>query len=293
MPQGAITEYIDVAQVVLYVFWVFWFGLIFYLRREDKREGYPLVYDGEQNRPYLNFPPIPEPKTFLLADGTTVEAPRPDPEPAKINAVPVALWQGAPLMPTGDPMLAAVGPGAYAERENVPDRMMNGSTKIVPLRVATDFVLVSRDPDPRGMNVLGADGEIGGTVTDVWVDKAEVTVRYLEVALEDTQSTTDAEAPDTTSTADAAGADTGTESATAAKGTARAKPKHVLLPITFCDVDGKESIVQVEAILGSQFANVPTLAKPDEVTLLEEDRICAYYGGGTLYATPSRTESIL
>jgi photosynthetic reaction center H subunit len=47
MPKGAITQYIDVAQVVLYVFWVFFFGLIFYLRREDKREGYPLVYDGE------------------------------------------------------------------------------------------------------------------------------------------------------------------------------------------------------------------------------------------------------
>ena len=35
MPKGAITQYIDVAQVVLYVFWVFFFGLIFYLRRED------------------------------------------------------------------------------------------------------------------------------------------------------------------------------------------------------------------------------------------------------------------
>lgn len=77
MQTGAITQYIDVAQVVLYVFWVFFFGLIFYLRREDKREGYPLVYDGEQNRPYLNFPPIPAAKTFILADGSTVEAPRP------------------------------------------------------------------------------------------------------------------------------------------------------------------------------------------------------------------------
>jgi photosynthetic reaction center H subunit len=37
-----ITESIDVAQVVLYVFWVFFFSLIFWLRREDRREGYPL-----------------------------------------------------------------------------------------------------------------------------------------------------------------------------------------------------------------------------------------------------------
>jgi photosynthetic reaction center H subunit len=29
------------------------------------------------------------------------------------------------------------------------------------------------------------------------------------------------------------------------------------------------------------------------VTLLEEDKISGYYGGGTLYADPSRSEPIL
>ena len=77
MPKGAITEYIDVAQLVLYAFWIFFAGLIFYLRREDKREGYPLVYDGPQNRPYLNFPPIPEPKTYQRSHGGTYSVPRP------------------------------------------------------------------------------------------------------------------------------------------------------------------------------------------------------------------------
>ena len=43
MQTGAITGYIDVAQVALYAFWIFFAGLIFYLRKEDKREGYPLV----------------------------------------------------------------------------------------------------------------------------------------------------------------------------------------------------------------------------------------------------------
>lgn len=257
MPQGAITEYIDVAQIVLYVFWIFFFGLIFYLRREDKREGYPLIYDGPQNRPYLNFPPIPASKTFLLADGEAVQAPRPETEPVEINAVPVAAWQGAPLVPTGDPMLAAVGPGAYANRQNVPDRTVEGLLKIVPLRTAPHFMLVDRDPDPRGMEVIGADGVTAGRITDVWVDRAEVCVRYLEV-------------------------DLGGEPA-----------KHVLLPITFADIDGHMGVVRVGSILGGQFANVPMLAKPDEVTFLEEDRICAYYGGGMLYATPLRQESIL
>ena len=59
MPTGAITGYIDVAQLVLYAFWIFFAGLIFYLRREDKREGYPLVFERPDTAPYLNFPPIP------------------------------------------------------------------------------------------------------------------------------------------------------------------------------------------------------------------------------------------
>ena len=46
MIRGAVTGYIDVAQLVLYAFWIFFVGLIFYLRREDKREGYPLESDG-------------------------------------------------------------------------------------------------------------------------------------------------------------------------------------------------------------------------------------------------------
>ncbi len=45
MPTGAITQYIDVAQLALYAFWIFFARLIFYLRREDKREGYPLESD--------------------------------------------------------------------------------------------------------------------------------------------------------------------------------------------------------------------------------------------------------
>ncbi len=42
MGTGAITGYIDVAQIVLYIFWVFFFGLVYYLQMESKREGFPL-----------------------------------------------------------------------------------------------------------------------------------------------------------------------------------------------------------------------------------------------------------
>ncbi|MBM4198205.1 MAG: photosynthetic reaction center subunit H, partial [Gammaproteobacteria bacterium] len=30
-----------------------------------------------------------------------------------------------------------------------------------------------------------------------------------------------------------------------------------------------------------------------QITKLEEDRICAYYASGHLYATPSRSESLI
>jgi photosynthetic reaction center H subunit len=38
---------------------------------------------------------------------------------------------------------------------------------------------------------------------------------------------------------------------------------------------------------------VPKIARPDQVTLYEEERVVAYYGGGFLYAVPSRSEPIL
>lgn len=60
-----ITRYIDVAQLVLYAFWVFFFGLVYYLRREDKREGYPLESD-RANITVQGWPPMPEPKPRTL-----------------------------------------------------------------------------------------------------------------------------------------------------------------------------------------------------------------------------------
>lgn len=55
-------HYIDGAQIVLYVFWFFFFGLIYYLRREDKREGYPLLTeDGTKD----GWPSVPSKKTYI------------------------------------------------------------------------------------------------------------------------------------------------------------------------------------------------------------------------------------
>jgi photosynthetic reaction center H subunit len=55
-------EYIDGAQIALYTFWAFFVGLVIYLRREDKREGYPL--DSPQG-PREGWPPVPPKKEYL------------------------------------------------------------------------------------------------------------------------------------------------------------------------------------------------------------------------------------
>jgi photosynthetic reaction center H subunit len=284
MPSGALTSYLDVAQIVLYAFWIFFAGLIFYLRREDKREGYPLESDRSGRIKVVGFPPLPKPKTFVLPHGGGIHTAPRDEAPVTVNATPSAPWPGAPLIPNGDPMLAGVGPGACPEREDVPDLTYEGAAKIVPMRVATDFSVSKKDPDPRGMPVFGADGEIGGTVSDIWVDVAEPQIRYLEVTLPDLGP--QPEPPDVES-AEAE------EGAPAPKPKKRAKPQTVLLPINFVRVNRRLRRVKVASILGRHFADVPKLSKPDRVTLREEDKICAYYAGGTLYAKPTRSEALL
>jgi photosynthetic reaction center H subunit len=286
MPTGAFTSYLDVAQMVLYAFWIFFAGLIIYIRREDKREGYPLESDrtaasGGRIK-VVGFPPLPKPKTFVLPHGGgTRTAPREE-APQAVNATPVAPWLGAPMEPNGDPMLAGVGPGACPEREDEVDLTHEGEAKIVPLRVASDFSIADEDPDPRGMTVVGADGEVGGTVKDVWVDRGEPQIRYLEVALPAAGPEPEPSAPEEPA------AEAGGEGAEPAKPKPAAKRRAaqtVLLPINFTRFDKKRRQVKVASILGRHFADVPRLGKKDRVTLREEDKICAYYGGGTLYAT--------
>ena len=257
MQTGAITGHIDVAQVTLYVFFVFFIALIWYLHRENKREGYPLI--DERGRKVEGLPPVPRTKkTFLMHDGTKVMVPRDEPVEVP-RGVATNVWPGAPLTPIGDPLLSAMGPGSYAHRADVPDLTYDDNLpKIVPLRAATAFFLATEDPDVRGYVVMGSDGVIAGTVVDAWIDRSEVVVRYLEVQLALTGAT-----------------------------------HNVLLPMNYLQIRRKQSVIRTGFIKGGQFASVPTTKLPDVVTLLEEDKIMAFYAGGMLYATPSRAEALL
>jgi len=256
---GDITGYIDVAQLVLYAFWLFFFGLIHYLRQEDKREGYPLEMDPSEARlrgTRQGFPSLPRPKVFRLPHGGTVLAPGPRRESREIRAEPIAPWPGAPLEPIGDPMRDGVGPAAWAEREDEPDLTVEGDLKIVPIRVATDFFVASEDPDPRGMPVVAADGVSPGKVVDIWIDRAEYVIRYLEVQLEGAGRT-------------------------------------VLLPMNYAKVMPAQGEIRVVSVLAQHFAHVPTIAQANRITFLEEDKIVAYFAGGYLYATAGRLGPLL
>ena len=254
MHPGAITQHIDVAEVLLFAFGVFFVLLVIYLHREGKREGYPLVATGKVPGRNTGLFGMPSPKTFLLHDGTTRSFPNGGHDPFPVNASKRGNDDGDPLTPNGDPMTAQVGPGAYAMRADVPDMTHHGEVKIVPMRSAPGFFIPSEDKSPVGLPVVGGDGRIAGKISDVWVDRAEIVIRYLEVEI--------------------------------AGGT-----QHVLLPMNFANVTGRN--VQVHAIYASQFAHVPGVKTPGRITFLEEERVMAYYGAGKLYAHPSRAEPLL
>jgi photosynthetic reaction center H subunit len=257
METGSITGYIDVAQLVLYAFWLFFAVLILYLHREGKREGYPLQSERSAHIDVVGFPKPAPPKSFLMRDGSVVTVPRNQPE-REIKAKPLGPWPGAPLVPDGDALADGVGPASYALREEHPDLTLDDRPKIVPLRVATEIALCDKDPNPLGLAAVGADGVQAGTVSDVWVDRSDNLLRYFEIE---------------------AGDDTAS--------------RKVLVPYNFAHIDTRRKQLHVKSVLGEQLARGPGPANPDQVTLREEDWISAYYAGGLLFATPDRAEPLL
>jgi len=255
--RGALTDYIDVAQITLYAFWFFFAGLIWYLRGEDRREGYPLESEGvpqfNDQRGWLYIPP---PKSFQLRTGETIKAPAFAKDPRPFNADKAEPWPGAPFQPKGDPLLAGMGPGSWVSRPEQTYKTLTGEDLVVPLRIATHFRLSPDGGDPIGLPVISGDKMVAGTIKDVWVDRAESMVRYYEVAISDGQGS-------------------------------------MLVPIYFADVQFGRRRVVVKALQKSQFALAPRTASPDRITLQEEDKVAAFLGGGTLYSTPERAEPLV
>jgi photosynthetic reaction center H subunit len=259
---GGLGHYIDVAQVTLYVFWAFFAGLIFYLRREDKREGYPLVSEllGESDKAVTEgFPFLAKPKMFRLYHGGVSYAPRPEVPTIPNGAVSAGLFPGAPLDPTGNPLVDGIGPASYAHRLDEPDLTIDGKPKIVPLREGVEYYLHPSSPDPRGWRVIAADRLSPGIISDIWLDEIEEAVRYLEVALT----------------------------------LPGFEGQRVLIPHGFVRFRKNMKEIFVSSILSYQFADVPRTRNPETVTRFEEDKLVGYFGGGSLLATYERSRPLL
>ena len=243
----------DLASLSLWLFWAFFALLIYYLQTENMREGYPL--EDDDGKPAANQGPfpVPDPKTFILPHGKgTVTVPDLQPEGREVALKRTNGANGFPFEPTGDPMADGVGPASWAPREDVPELDGHGHPKIVPMNGADSFI-VAAGRDPRGLPVEAGDGAIVGTISDMWIDEPEQLVRYLEIALE---------------------GDGGTGKR--------------LVPIQLAKI--KSDRVRIHSIFGKHFAGVPKTKSNNQVTKLEEEKICGYYSGGKLYASEDRQE---
>jgi len=245
----------DLATVSLALFTLFFAGLIYYLQTENMREGFPLVDDDGKTA--ANQGPFPVPtkdKTFILPNGrgevTVPSGQRGD--RADLALARTSASNGAPFVPTGDPMLDGVGPASWAPRKDEPEVDAHGHAKIRPLSTLSDFH-VSAGRDPRGKAVVGGDGEVVGRVVDMWIDVPEQLVRYLAIDLNPEGS-----------------------------------GKIRTIPMTMARIQSDR--VTVRSLYAHNFEGLPVLRTPGVITKLEEEKVCAYCAGGTLYATPSRAE---
>ncbi|UWQ18362.1 photosynthetic reaction center subunit H [Jannaschia sp. M317] len=243
----------DLASLSLWLFWGFFALLIYYLQTENMREGYPLENDDGTLAPNQGPFPLPSTKTFKLPHGRgEVTVPDMAPEGREVALVKSDVSNGFPFEPTGDPMLDGVGPASWAPRRDVPELDGHGHPKIAPM-AGLDGFRVSAGRDPRGLPVMGDDGQIAGEVSDMWLDAPEQHVRYIEVDVPDTGKR--------------------------------------LIPIQLVRVHADH--VEVKSLHARHFAQIPAHKSPTQVTLLEEDKICGFVGGGKLYASQDRQDPLL
>jgi photosynthetic reaction center H subunit len=240
----------DLASLSLWLFFGFFALLIYYLQTENMREGYPLENDDGTLAPNQGPFPLPAQKTFLLPHGRGTVT--------QPNMAP----EGRDI-----PMTKTAVPNGFPF-EPTGDPMLDGvgPASWAPRRdvpeldghghpkiapmASLEGFRISAGRDPRGLPVTGCDGASGGVVSDMWIDVPEQLVRYLEIEVEG--------------------------------GGKR------IVPIQLVRIFATE--VEVKALRGDQFAAIPATKSPTQVTLLEEDKITGYVGGGKLYASLDRQE---
>ena len=243
------TAHIDLPQALLVAFGLFFAGLVVYLQRESKREGYPLEPAiPDIGHPIVGFPEPPPPKAYERLEGGIAVLPQ-EYERRELMAKPRGFAPGDPIYPIGDPLLAGIGPGSYTLRRDTPWVMNDGTLQLEPLREATDYTCVDPDLDPRGMRVFGSDYKPAGVVYDIWIDKESKILRYVEVKLDGVAD-------------------------------------HRLVPIFYCRVSARAKELRVDCLLAAQLAKAPILRNATSITAREEDRVNGFFAGGHMYSVP-------
>ncbi len=240
----------DLASLSIWLFWIFFAGLIYYLQTENMREGYPLE-DEDGNTAANQGPfPVPKPKTFKLRGGRELTVPSAEQEESHrrkdLAMARTAASEGFPHAPTGDAMTDGVGPASWAPRRDEPEVDAHGKPKIVPMTGHEDF-FVSAGYDPRGLPVLSKEDQVVAHITDMWIDPGEHEVRYLEYEL------------------------------LAEYGSGKR-----LVPIQMAKITRRW--VDIQSLSNERFNGVPQTRSPNQITKLEEEKICGWYAGGTMYS---------
>ncbi len=238
----------DLASLAIWLFWGFFALLIYYLQTENMREGYPLESETGSAAPNQGPFPLPKAKTFILPHG-----------------------RGEVSVPNGAREARELALGRTAVSEGFPhmplgDPMVDGvgPAAWAPRRDVPELdghghlklmpmaqaagFVVSAGRDPRGLPVQAGDNEVVGRISDMWVDGPEQLVRYLEIDLNSGQRR--------------------------------------LVPMPMVKI--WKDRVRINSLSSDLFDGVPATKSRTEVTLLEEDKISAYYAGGTMYAASKR-----
>jgi photosynthetic reaction center H subunit len=242
----------DLASAAIWGFWLFFAGLVYYLQTENMREGFPLETEDGKTAPNQGPFPLPKPKTFVLPHGRgEVTVPSVANEAAH-RREGLALARTA--VSEGFPHAPtgdpmADGVGPASWAPRSDVPELDGhGHNKITPMSRLDGFRISAGRDPRGMPVQANDLKVAGTVSDLWVDASEQLVRYLEVTLD---------------------------------GGARR-----LIPLPMAKI--RSDRVEVRALSSHHFAGIPATRSPTEVTKLEEEKICGFVGGGTLYSEATR-----
>ncbi|MEM9250634.1 MAG: photosynthetic reaction center subunit H [Pseudomonadota bacterium] len=237
----------DLASLSIWLFWLFFALLIYYLQTENMREGYPL--EDEDGNPAANQGPfpVPAPKTRMLPHGGGAwTVPSNEVEDAH-RRTDLALERTSPT--GGYPLRPTGDPmvdgvGPASWVPRADKPELDGKGNPKIVPMSShDTFGVSAGRDPRGLPVVGRDKQEVGTVSDMWIDEPEQLVRYLEIEL--------------------------------ASGGKR------LVPIQLVKIGMRN--VMVRSLVKERFDGIPAHKSDSQVTLLEEEKICAYVAAGNFY----------